>query len=926
MYRYVTGRQTFYPEPRSFDAETGQDVETSSRMGGRLAKVDVQLSEEQRQRLQSFVERFDALVGIEPAMRLVSAEVHTFFAFQACKVFQRLVKRFGKAVSADKRLEQLANRCASTMPAADGVSISRVLWALGRLCRRDQKILEAAAKRLPEVMSECGPITIATIWNAFEVLQVENSTCLDTLADEVLQRPSECDPPEVAIVLHAAAQLQFRAKEQLFAKLVPHVRDSQGSFSARHLAVCFHAAAKAGLRDEQFCRLVVERFRHNITETDALALTSVVYACGLLAFFDQPFFEAVGEWLLRALSRGSRRLESQQVSNMIYTFGKLGFCPEKVLMACAEHAMQDFWRFKPQELDNLTYGMALLKWRHDPYLHCLASHLTEGGRVSHLDSQSLVSMAYSSALLGFANPVMLRALGDQAIPKLSTFKAEEFSILVYSLGVLNFRHHDLLSALVLEAPAALPRFTTQNISNTLHGLGLVGFDRDDDFVRFLADTLGSRLREASAQDIANSVTALMRMCTPSDQFLRTTATHVTSSGTNLPLHDFTPQELANTVYGFDALQVFDAALFEQVAAQTLHRVEDFIPQEVANVIWAFSKQGFGSVAFFEEVLARCVPFAEGRRQSNGTSRRLATEWCAEDLEKPLAALRPMSSQLASYPRMEQIFRARFLDKIAAFLKSVSPPDGFPAPAQYQKDFAAWDLYQVGPGYTEELLASVGVVRQAASEASIRDLLDHYVGEQNEESLLARYGEKLLISVLPAARWVSSRLSYRLRLEMPGASGTSQDLPVLEGSIIVEPAHPKEDDEANQRRFKAESWREQAELHVQGASNCKTCSSPFRPVLLSTFLGNWRHRHTELVAMDSLVDLALRAVADGRWPWVDGFWENLRGEIELVVPHTPCLSCVGALAQIRRWAPGVHLRIAYQDWRDWRSLLRERAAK
>eukprot|EP00440_Ansanella_granifera_P022259 gb/GFBE01024181.1/.p1 GENE.gb/GFBE01024181.1/~~gb/GFBE01024181.1/.p1 ORF type:complete len:153 (+),score=29.24 gb/GFBE01024181.1/:1-459(+) len=147
----------------------------------------------------------------------------------------------------------------------------------------------------------CGPITIATIWNAFEVLQIENSACLEALTEEVLQRPpSDCDPPEVAIVLHAAAQLQFKAREQLFAKLMPYVRDRIGNFSGRHLAVCFHAAAKAGLRDERLCELVVRRFRENISELDALALTSVVYACGLIAFFDQPFFEAVADFLLQA--------------------------------------------------------------------------------------------------------------------------------------------------------------------------------------------------------------------------------------------------------------------------------------------------------------------------------------------------------------------------------------------------------------------------------------------------------------------------------------------------------------------------------------------------------------------------------------------------------------------------------------------------
>lgn len=31
------------------------------------------------------------------------------------------------------------------------------------------------------------------------------------------------------------------------------------------------------------------------------------------------------------------------------------------------------------------------------------------------------------------------------------------------------------------------------------------------------------------------------------------------------------------------------------------------------------------------------------------------------------------------------------------------------------------------------------------------------------------------------------------------------------ALLVEPAHPKEDDEANQRRFKAEVWREHVDV-------------------------------------------------------------------------------------------------------------------
>eukprot|EP00434_Breviolum_minutum_P020098 symbB.v1.2.017725.t2/scaffold1366.1/size123243/1 len=873
MYRHVGGKQTFYPAPKSSEERGRQDW-----------RPEVPLSEEQKQRLQSFIQRFDACAGLEPTLRLVVNEVHTFFAFQACKVLQRLAKKFGAAPSKDQRLRLLLDRCASTMLTADGISLGRALWSLGRFRLRHEGLLQAAALRLPDILADCGPITIATVWHSFEVLQFEDSKSLEALAKEMVQRLWDCDPPEVSIVLHAAAQLAFQGRQELFEKLLEYVRQREGNFSARHLAVCFHAAAKVNLRDEALCKIVATRFCEHIADTDALALTSAVYACGLVAYFQQDFFDSVAAWLLNRL--GQQRLESQQISNMVYSFGKLGFKPEQTLLACAQNAMQDFWRFKPQELDNLTYGMALLKWRHDAYLNALALHLVEGGRVSQLDCQSLVSMAYSSALLGFANPVMLRALGDHAIPKLARFKAEEFSIML--------------------VPPVLPKFTTQNMSNLLHGLGLVTFDRDDDFVRTVADHLASRYNEATAQDIANPVTALMRMCIPHERFFQQTATFITSPSSPLPLKDFTPQEIANTIYGFDALQVFDATLFAQVQRETLKRVEDFIPQEAANVLWAFAKQGFGTADFFEEILRRMAPFAEAHRPLG--QQRMAVEWGAEDLEKPLAALRPWRQQLPSYERIERVFRARFLSKIADFLMSLSPSTNFPTPTQYQKDFAAWDLYQVGPDYTQELLEAAGVSRFPWRNEEI--LLKHYIGN-DPESLLSRYGEKLLISVLPAARWVSSWLRFRL---------ISAEQEVLEDALLVEPAHPKEDDEANQRRFKAEVWREQVELpggngHV-----------PFRPVLLSTFLGNWRHRHTELVALDLVVDRVLQALQQGLWRWHPNLWNHLEGQVELVVPHTPCLSCVGAFTQLRRWAPRLQVAVVYQDWRDWRKLLRESVAQ
>ena len=60
-------------------------------------------------------------------------------------------------------------------------------------------------------------------------------------------------------------------------------------------------------------------------------------------YFQQDFFESVARWLLSHLTRHQNRIESQQISNMVYSFGKLGFKSEQTLLACAQNAMQEPW-------------------------------------------------------------------------------------------------------------------------------------------------------------------------------------------------------------------------------------------------------------------------------------------------------------------------------------------------------------------------------------------------------------------------------------------------------------------------------------------------------------------------------------------------------------------------------------------------------
>eukprot|EP00913_Durusdinium_trenchii_P000750 g700.t1 len=78
-------------------------------------RPEVQLSEGERQSLQSFIQRFDACAGLEATLQLLQREVHSFFGFQACKVLQRFTKKFGAAGSKERRTRSAA-RAALTDP------------------------------------------------------------------------------------------------------------------------------------------------------------------------------------------------------------------------------------------------------------------------------------------------------------------------------------------------------------------------------------------------------------------------------------------------------------------------------------------------------------------------------------------------------------------------------------------------------------------------------------------------------------------------------------------------------------------------------------------------------------------------------------------------------------------------------------------
>merc|ERR1712192_71364 len=237
---------------------------------------------------------------------------------------------------------------------------------------------------------------------------------------------------------------------------------------------------------------------------------------------------------------------------------------------------------------------------------------------------------------------------------------------------------------------------------------------------------------------------------------------------------------------------------------------------------------------------------------------------------------------------EEVFCANYLHKVGSAFRSSAPARERPAPAKYQDSLESCALSSVGTSYTEELLLTSGMLRMFPSDKALDALLQHYADRGDLASIST-------ISLIPMERLISSHIAYR------------SDLPFQSFHISADRAVQCKN-ESNQCLYKAKLWREPVDAE-----------RAWRPILLSSFyFENMISRlgHTEFVALEGMVFAIIAATTSGKWLWRPDFWEQLEGEVALVVTHAPCPSCLGASVQLHAWAPQLQIRFACADWTEW----------
>ncbi|CAL1171542.1 unnamed protein product [Cladocopium goreaui] len=161
--------------------------------------------------------------------------------------------------------------------------------------------------------------------------------------------------------------------------------------------------------------------------------------------------------------------------------------------------------FSEQEVANLTYGLALVRWRDTGLLSSICRHVL--ANASGFKPRGLSSLFYSLGLLDFREEKFFCGVCNHIQFRLPTFNAQDISNTVYGLGLLELSHQGLLSAVEAEMSGRLEEFTGQGLGNVVYGFGLL--EREcPDLLQAIADHTPTRFDDMTEQNISNIVWAM----------------------------------------------------------------------------------------------------------------------------------------------------------------------------------------------------------------------------------------------------------------------------------------------------------------------------------------------------------------------------------------------------------------------------------
>eukprot|EP00928_Gymnodinium_smaydae_P002322 TRINITY_DN10828_c1_g2_i2.p1 TRINITY_DN10828_c1_g2~~TRINITY_DN10828_c1_g2_i2.p1 ORF type:complete len:761 (-),score=175.36 TRINITY_DN10828_c1_g2_i2:100-2382(-) len=573
-------------------------------------------------------------------------------------------------------------------------------------------------------------------------------------------------------------------------------------------------------------------------------------------------------------------------------------------LAQAVHRIARYCRQRRQNLGDI---------KRSPRWQALLLELST--RLPTFEPQAITDAVWGLAVTQARDPRLLAAVCKEVFVRSETFSPSHLSITAWSLATLEYRDDEVMRRINRQALAKMRDFEPQSISNLTWSLATLRF-KDDVLLHHVINAAVQKAEGFSAQHISNLVwafTTLGRRAEPLFQALEVCALKLLADHSS----EFCCLDLALCAWSYAWLEHADAesALLKAVAARALRQLKDFSSQQFANMLWGFSHTGYEDASFFHAIGSFCASLPESFWQRcNG-----------EELVSICNALVPFSAGISNWASFEERFKRSTLRPLAEFLRS--PPQAVDG---YTRGLRQLRTYHAGPLYSNWLVQELGAVYMAPESDEARPALDKLVdfylmgpepkwrpdGYDADDLGALRCEIPGLLEMLevkrrvqPSSHWIALYCTVDLRFIADAAaetSGTEATSASVAWSRPVPTLAPKSGNLAYVRGEK-----------LEGRNIAGDGSGPLKTATLRDYE---RAHHCEVTAMAQIIN-ALEAQEGVQLdPVVE---RRVHGSIALFVPHYPCASCCGAMAQFSKRFPNIRLKVGFDDWRLWSQRLRRR---
>lgn len=609
------------------------------------------------------------------------------------------------------------------------------------------------------------------------------------------------------------------------------------------------------------------------------------------------------------------------------------------------------------------------------------------GVLAELDAQALTDVIWSLAVLHHRDQRLLAGLCHQAFGRLEEFAPANLAMTSWSFATLQYRDDMVVKRLNRQILGRLGEFEAQSLANVAWALATMRF-KDDVLMHHISCEALRKINDFSAQHVANTAWAFATLGRRAE-LLFAGLESVAIVQLQDPAVDFVPLDLALCAWSFAWLEHAhaDSGLLHHIVPVALRRLNEFSSQQLANMLWGFDHANYKDSDFYTEIISWiCARPAAFWAKSAG-----------EELVSIITALRPYASGTSSWSAFEAFFIDNTLRPMADFLSKVNSHDG------YAEGLRRLRTYHAGALYTSWLLKDLGIEYLGDGDSTrtrekVNHLLDfYYVAPEpkwrpdgyDDDDVEANRAEipgllellEVKRRVQPSSHFIALHLSSELRVEPWGpeddAEMAAASVPTATasssrgGGLTIDGCSPEPDDGQHTGAFAPEPddgprtrafadegedeiwerpapesspppkagpphvvrmWRavpakpaRRAGLNfIRGEKlEDKDLSGDEEGVLKAATLRDYRRKHhAEVISLTQVAEVI--DAMEAKWcsqssPSPEP--KRVTGWVELFVPHFPCASCTGAAVQFGLRYPNIKLSVGHDDWRHWCRRLR-----